>query len=85
MPASALLGLPQLFQDHNFITCVLNCKTIAELPQSVKSQEKTKFFQGQGKVSEFCIWPGKFGILLKVREICIILDILRFSLHLWNV
>ena len=38
------------------------------LPRSVKSQGKTKFFQGQGKVSEFCIWSGKFEILRKVRE-----------------
>ena len=53
------------------------------LPRSVKSQGKTKFFQGQGKVSEFCIWSGKFRISAqsqgKVREIYIILDIIRFS------
>ena len=41
---------------------------VSGLPQSVKSQGKTKIFQGQGKVSEFCIWSGKFGILLKIRE-----------------
>ena len=35
----------------------------------MKSQGKTKFFQGQGKVSEFCIWSGKFGILLKVGNL----------------
>ena len=35
---------------------------------------KMKFFQGQGKVSEFCIWSGKFGILLKFRETYVILD-----------
>ena len=46
------------------------------LPRSVKSQGKTKFFQGQGKVSEVCIWLRKFGILLKVREVYIILDIM---------
>ena len=40
----------------------------AGLPRSVKSQGKPKFFQSQGKVSEFCIWSGKFKILLKVRE-----------------
>ena len=49
---------------------------ISGLPRSVKSQEKTKFFQGQGKGSEFCIWSWKFGILLKVREIYISLDIM---------
>ena len=38
------------------------------LLQSLKSQGITKFFQRQGKVSEFCTWSGKFGILLKVRE-----------------
>ena len=32
-----------------------------------------------GKVSEFWIWSGKFGILLKVREIYIILDITEVS------
>ena len=37
------------------------------LPRSVKSQ---------GKVSEVCIWLRKFGILLKVREVYIILDIM---------
>ena len=26
------------------------------------------FFQGQGKVSEYCFGSVKFGILLKVRE-----------------
>ena len=40
----------------------------AGLPRSVKSQGKPKFFQGQGKVSEFCIWSGKFKILLKVTR-----------------
>ena len=45
------------------------CEGFAGLPQSVKSQGKTKFFQGQGKFSEFCtIWSGKFGNLPKVRE-----------------
>ena len=29
------------------------------LPRSVKSQGKTTFFQGQGKVGEFGIWSGK--------------------------
>ena len=37
-------------------------------PRSVKSQGKTFFFQGQGKVSEFCFGSGKFGVLHKVRE-----------------
>ena len=40
----------------------------------MKSHGKTKIFQGQGKVSEFCIWSGKFGIPLKVS-----LDIIRLS------
>ena len=30
------------------------------LPQSGKNTWKTKFFPGQGKVSEFCKWSGKF-------------------------
>ena len=33
---------------------------ITGLPRSVKSQGETNFFQGQGKVCEFCIWSGKF-------------------------
>ena len=46
------------------------------LPRSVKSKGKTKFFQGQGKVSEFCIWSGKFRIQGKVGEVFIILGIM---------
>ena len=30
------------------------------LPQSGKNVWKMKFFPGQGKVREFCGWPGKF-------------------------
>ena len=58
---------------------------IPGLPRAVKSQGKTKSFQGQGKVSEYCIWSGKFGILPKLREIYIIWEILRFSLQLFNI
>ena len=42
----------------------------------MKSQEKTNFFQGEETVSEPCIWSGKLGILLKVREIDIILNMM---------
>ena len=49
----------------------------------MKSQGKTIFFQGQGKVSEFCTWSGKFWNSAqsqgRVVEIYIILDIIRFS------
>ena len=45
----------------------------------MKSQGKTKFFQGQGKFSNFAFAQRNFGILLKVREIYIILDIIRLS------
>ena len=42
------------------------------LPRSGKNIWKTKFFPGQGKVREFCGWPGKFQRVLasqgKVRE-----------------
>ena len=42
------------------------------LPQSGKNIWKMKFFSGQGKVREFCGWPGKFRKDLenqgKVRE-----------------
>ena len=42
------------------------------LPQSGKNIWKMKFFPGQGKVREFCGWPGKFRKDLenqgKVRE-----------------
>ena len=44
----------------------------AGLPRSGKNIWKMKFFQGQGKVREFCGWPGKFRKDLesqgKVRE-----------------
>ena len=32
----------------------------AGLPQSGKNLWKMKYFPGQGKVREFCGWPGKF-------------------------
>ena len=32
-------------------------------------QGKVREIQGQGKVREFCVGSGKFGILKKVREI----------------
>ena len=42
------------------------------LPRSGKNIWKMKFFQSQGKVREFCGWPGKFRKDLesqgKVRE-----------------
>ena len=45
---------------------------ISGLPRSVKNIWKMKFFPGQGKVREFCGWPGKFRKELKsqgkVRE-----------------
>ena len=34
-----------------------------------KVREKTKVFQGQGKVSKLCIWSGKFEILHKVGNL----------------
>ena len=44
----------------------------AGLPQSGKNIWKMHFFPGQGKVREFCGWPGKVGKDLesqgKVRE-----------------
>ena len=33
---------------------------ISGLPRSWKNVWKMKFFPGQGKVGEFCGWPGKF-------------------------
>ena len=33
---------------------------LAGLPQSGKNIWKLKFLPGQGKVIEFCGWPGKF-------------------------
>ena len=35
-------------------------KHTAGLPQSGKNIWKMTFFPGQGKVREFCGWPGKF-------------------------
>ena len=46
--------------------------TVVELPRSGKTIWKMKFFPGQGKVKEFCGWPGKLRNNLesqrKVRE-----------------
>ena len=48
------------------------CDRSSGLPQSGKNIWKMKFFPGQGKVREFCGWPGKFRKDLesqgKVRE-----------------
>jgi len=41
---------------------------LAGLPRSVKSQGKTRIFQGQGKVREFCKKSGKILVLVKVSE-----------------
>ena len=41
---------------------------IPGLPRSGKSQGKTKIFQGQGKVREFCKKSGKISVLVKVSE-----------------
>ena len=54
-------------KSHMHITTTIVTKVYEEklctgLPRSVKSQGKTKFFQGQGNVSEFSIWSGKFRI-----------------------
>ena len=36
------------------------CKAQTGLPRSGKNIWKMKFVSGQGKVREFCGWPGKF-------------------------
>ena len=41
---------------------------ISGLPRSGKSQGKSKIFQGQGKVREFCKRSGKISVLVKVSE-----------------
>ena len=50
----------------------MNVKEEPGLPWSGKNVWKMKFFPGQGKVREFCCWPGKFRKDLesqgKVRE-----------------
>ena len=43
-------------------------KLTAGLPRSGKNIWKRNFFPGQGKVREFCGWPGKFRKDWKVRE-----------------
>ena len=51
---------------------LLSIMSNAGLPRSGKNVWKMKFFPGQGKVREFCGWPGKFRKDLesqgKVRE-----------------
>ena len=59
------------FQELKIIETFLPLQT-AGLPRSGKHVWKRKFFPGQGKVREFCGWPGKFRQYLesqgKVRE-----------------
>ena len=38
------------------------------MPRSGKNIWKTKIFPGQGKVREFCGWPGKFRKDLESQE-----------------
>ena len=55
----------------------LQKKVVAGLPQSGKNIWKMKYFPGQGKVWEFCGWPGKgqgsrrvkIGPVTKINEI----------------
>ena len=47
---------------------MLNLQISAGLPQSKKSQGKTKTFQGQGKVREFFKRSGKILKFVKVSE-----------------
>ena len=47
----------------------LGLKRFSGLPWSGKNIWKTNFFPGQGKVREFCGWPGKFRKDLKSQGI----------------
>ena len=47
---------------------IMTSKDHSGLPRSGKSQGKTKIFQGQGKVREFCKKSGKISVLVKVSE-----------------
>ena len=38
-------------------------------PRSGKNVGRMKFFPGQGKVREFCGWPGKFRKALEIQGI----------------
>ena len=49
-----------LVTPYNKVDCILKLYTMARLPRSGKNIWKMKFFPGQGKVREFCGWPGKF-------------------------
>ena len=46
----------------------MNVKEEPGLPWSGKIVWKMKFFPGQGKVGEFCCWPGKFRKDLESQE-----------------
>ena len=50
------------------LTEVIESRLCTGLPRSGKSQGKTKIFQGQGKVREFCKKSGKISVLVKVSE-----------------
>ena len=43
-----------------FIDPIWPSQLVSGLPWSGKNVLKMKFFPGQGKIREFCGWPGKF-------------------------
>ena len=59
-----LLDLSKVFIFYNSLLSVLigwyYVLYSTGLPRSGKNTWKMKFFPGQGKVGEFCKWPGKF-------------------------
>ena len=57
----------ELQNRQEFVT-LMNNQAAAGLPRSGKSQGKTKIFQGQGKVREFCKRSWKISVLVKVSE-----------------
>ena len=54
--------------SHELYKLLIQLYRVATVSEKSGKKKKKKIFQGQGKTSEFCIWSGKFGIPLKVRE-----------------
>ena len=71
MEAAYIPVVPPLIYSISamYISDVADQAVHAGLSQSGKNVWKMKFFPGQGKVREFCGWPGKFRKDLESQEI----------------
>ena len=68
MKSKPVFTLALVISGDSFVTRSSLKQQSAGLPRSGKSQGKSKIFQGQGKVREFCKRSGKISVLVKVSE-----------------